>query len=213
MSIFAKMTTNQEIDGIIEKLGGRKIIHSWRYTMYYINGVRIELYKNNSSDPEKQFVCCCLADDNEHLYDGYIHISSIQDILVALPSNERYSAMKNRHQNRIKTHVHGNIVNANKFHKEYMDKTVKYLSEKGVVFIDKNKCQFYADKIPVELIYWDSDHHRTINNYLCYVLDSVKNRTEIVYEGSLRKISKNLPSIEEYTARFGAEGKSAALKK
>jgi len=200
--------TADELKKMIEDLGGKILYTFNRWNtiniVFIINGVRTLIYPKPLYP---KYTYLILADNDKNITTSE-DISTIGDIIKVLPNKEKYHQMKETYENNRKRWVYGSIEDADT---AIWEKTMKFLSKKGVVFINEYKHQFWVGDIPVELIYWNLNLLREENKYIIYVLDPMGAITEISYYGYYEDIVTKLPSKEEYNARFGVEGKSAAF--
>jgi hypothetical protein len=202
--------TVEELKKMIEDLDGKILYTFNRWNtiniVFVINGVRTLIYPKPLC---QEYTYLVLADDDENITTSR-DISTIGDIIKVLPNKEEYHQKKETYESRRKRWVYGSIEDADT---AIWEETMKFLSKKGVVFINEYKHQFWVGEIPVELVYWNLNLLREKNKYIIYVIDPMGNRTEIIYYGYYDDIVSKLPTIQEYEARFRVEGKSAAFKK
>jgi hypothetical protein len=196
------------VRGNVEALGGKKI-RSVYINTYFINGVnviiRAELFG------EYEFAVC---DDDGFEITNFNKAPSIERIIENLPTKEEYVEMKKRHEYDTKREIYGNIEAANVAYNNELNKLKKTLLEQGIEFINEDECKCCLNRIPVELVpNLVSSVYYDISNYNCYVINSFGHRTDIIYKGELTKIINSLLTFDEYKSLYGAECKSARLKK
>jgi len=182
--------------------------------VYFINGVLVNIFLSYFNGN----ICFYILGDDELAINGNINcgpVLTVQALFDRMPNMEDYNIMRKKHEHERNINNYSTIENAIEQHKILLKPLKKALKILNVKFIDGDALRFYINEIPVEVVPRTpcSDDDFKCLKYICYVIDKFGNRTNMFYNGDLIQIVNSLPTIDEYNALYGAECKSAALKK